>query len=393
MAELNFPDPTASPTYEQAGIVWTWSETLEAWISDGNDGFTETDGDGRYLRKDATAGPQTEETTNKTTFKGDVDLEQNVAVTGNQSVTGTLGVTGVSNFTGLTTHSGGIGVTGGSLDSTAVKHNAGANLYKASINVFNYYSSIGSSTVHSRITLDGTKSALTGASKKVSFTFISQPSLLQSSTLTNFCGFSSVLLNTSDSIDYTGLAQGYLAGDSLANKTLGDARGFSSYLNKDGSRNIFNIYAEGSAPSYFKGGIQFDQTHSQGGTQDQLLLDAYEEGTFTAASTNSALDPFTKDGLSYYQIVGKTVTYAIRIGLNADGPQTVTAGTYNITGFPFSNVAANSGGVVTFIGTSNSFKSEANAAFISNGPTLRFVVDSNINNVTLIRCTFPVFLT
>ena len=70
MAKLNFPNPNTTTTYTEAGITWTWNATLGVWSSDDNDGFTETDGDTRYLRKDATAGVQTVQTTSRTTFNG-----------------------------------------------------------------------------------------------------------------------------------------------------------------------------------------------------------------------------------------------------------------------------------------------------------------------------------
>jgi hypothetical protein len=34
MAKLNFPDPTLTQIYEEAGIVWTWNDTLKVWSSE-----------------------------------------------------------------------------------------------------------------------------------------------------------------------------------------------------------------------------------------------------------------------------------------------------------------------------------------------------------------------
>jgi hypothetical protein len=75
MAQLNFPDPSVTTTYIEAGITWTWNATLGVWSSDPND-F-----DSDYLKLDATNGP----------------------------------VTGPLTFEGLTTHEGGVSVTGGNL--------------------------------------------------------------------------------------------------------------------------------------------------------------------------------------------------------------------------------------------------------------------------------------
>ena len=34
MAKLNFPDPTLTQTYIEAGITWTWNATLGVWSSE-----------------------------------------------------------------------------------------------------------------------------------------------------------------------------------------------------------------------------------------------------------------------------------------------------------------------------------------------------------------------
>ena len=67
MAKLNFPagDPPSPTTYTEAGITWTWNSTLKVWSTDDNNGFTQVDADGRYLRTDAGAGAQTVQSTNK----------------------------------------------------------------------------------------------------------------------------------------------------------------------------------------------------------------------------------------------------------------------------------------------------------------------------------------
>ena len=43
MAQLNFPDPTVTQTYTEAGITWTWNATMGVWS-------TESGGDA-YLSK------------------------------------------------------------------------------------------------------------------------------------------------------------------------------------------------------------------------------------------------------------------------------------------------------------------------------------------------------
>ena len=34
MAKLNFPDPSVSQVYTEAGITWTWNNTLGVWSSE-----------------------------------------------------------------------------------------------------------------------------------------------------------------------------------------------------------------------------------------------------------------------------------------------------------------------------------------------------------------------
>lgn len=363
MAELNFPDPTDSPTYEQAGIVWTWSETLEAWISDGNDGFTETDGDGRYLRKDATAGAQTVETTNKTTFSGPVD------------------------FSGQTTHANGISVTGGDLTADAKITSDATNR----IVIGNNTSYLGTGySAHEPLV--AVVSAFDNATNLYGLHLVANPTGLNTGQiLTNF---RSVITSDTGAGDIQLIKAQVNATQAGVGVVL---KGIQSQVNNGSAPNgeAYNVYANGDAPSYFNGGIQFDLTHSQGGTQDQLQLDDYEEGTFTVACDNAATDSMTKDGLSFYRVIGKTIVYAVRIGTNSDGDVTLPAGSYAITGFPFTNVGANSGGVVTFAGGSTADRGRTLGSLVIKSAGyvgLEFTLDSPINNVRMIRCTVTAVL-
>ena len=38
MAQLNFPDPNTNQTYTEAGITWTWNDTLGVWSAEGGTG-------------------------------------------------------------------------------------------------------------------------------------------------------------------------------------------------------------------------------------------------------------------------------------------------------------------------------------------------------------------
>ena len=66
MAKLNFPDPSVTQTYTEAGITWTWNSVLNVWSSDD----IPNDADDRYLRKDSGSPAQTVETSTRTTFNG-----------------------------------------------------------------------------------------------------------------------------------------------------------------------------------------------------------------------------------------------------------------------------------------------------------------------------------
>ena len=204
---LNFPTPnlgdSTTLTHTVAGITWTWNSTKNVWSSD-----ISPAADGAEVGSLQT-------------------------VTDNGAVT-----TNVCEFQGLTTHEGGV--------------NSTRFLALPTANNFNYYSNTGSSSIHSRLNLDGSKTAITGASNKTYHTFISQPALRQSSTIANFYGFSSQLNVPTADADFTGETVGFKAGDSLGIKTKGSCYGFKSDIDADGDR-TYNFYAEGNAPNYFAG--------------------------------------------------------------------------------------------------------------------------------------------
>ena len=90
--ELNPPQPSGplqdGDEYTAAGITWTWNATLGVWSAEpgesSNGDLTKAEADGRYLRVDADAPNQTR-------------------------------VAGEATFTELTTHEGGVNVTGGTV--------------------------------------------------------------------------------------------------------------------------------------------------------------------------------------------------------------------------------------------------------------------------------------
>lgn len=308
---------------------------------------------------------------------------------------------GAITFKALTTHEGGVSVTGGTWQtvSDGITRNADSSGTLAtgiSLNAGGQkVVTLGSTSAlkfNVSPTIDGTSNFKYGASISAIFSGTAnteanglrvQPTT-ENLTTTNF-KFIDVGSNGTDPTTIENV-YGVYVGSGIAYGTTSSS-GFHSAI--DGADN-YNFYAAGNAPNYFAGGVQFDLTHSQGGTQDQLLLNVYEEGTFTVDCDNAATDSMSKDGLSFYRVIGKTVTYAIRIGLNADGDQTLSAGNYVITGFPFTNIGANSGGVVTFVGQSTSDKGRTLGSFFVKAGgivELVFTLDSSINNVRMIRCT------
>ena len=176
-------------------------------------------------------------------------------------------------------------------------HESGVNstrfLVFPSANNFNYYGSTGSSSIHSRLTLDNSKTAITGASNKTYYTFISQPGLRQSSTITNFSGFSSQLNVPTADVDFTGETVGFYAGDSLGVKTKGSCYGFKSDIDVDGTR-TYNFYAEGTAPNYFAGKSTFGKTICVGanGANDDNFPDGMSSSALRVyANASSSTDP------------------------------------------------------------------------------------------------------
>ena len=114
---------------------------------------------------------------------------------------------------------------------------------------------------------------------------------------------------------------------------------FQCDIGLNGSIN-YQVYASGNAPSYFNGGIQFDLTHTNGGTQAQLQLDDYEEGAWTPeiadANFGGNVGTLTTHAIGYYTKIGNMVTIVGRLsGFDTTG--LTASGALRIRGFPFSS--------------------------------------------------------
>ena len=107
------------------------------------------------------------------------------------------------------------------------------------------------------------------------------------------------------------------------------------------------LYAEGNAPNYFNGGIQFDLTNSQGGDTG-LLMNAYETGKWTPtlfgqATAGTPTYAASTDGV--YTRVGNVVNCWGKIVLTSAGG---INGNVRLGGLPFtSSTNSNARGAVT----------------------------------------------
>ena len=123
-----------------------------------------------------------------------------------------------------------------------------------------------------------------------------------------------------------------------------------------GTGQHWGVYQNAGCPSYFGGGIQFDLTHSTGGTQDQLQLDYYEEGQWIpgVSATTSGTLSFTPAGSNsgLYTRIGDIVYVSFNI--NGAFSLGTAAGSFVMTGLPFvannlyNSGASYAGGVIPY---------------------------------------------
>ena len=134
MAELNFPqdrtelvppgtgDLQTGDTYTSNGQTWVYDADAKVWNSGGGAAISDTY-DGRYLRVDAGAEDQIR-LSGEANFRNTVSIGPNKEIELNVNGSATFGAGGANNvyiygdgsadFKGLTTHEGGVKVTGGS---------------------------------------------------------------------------------------------------------------------------------------------------------------------------------------------------------------------------------------------------------------------------------------
>ncbi len=338
---LDFPASSASPFTAPNGVVYTWN----------TDGYWEAkadpnDLDSDYLKLDATNGP----------------------------------VTGDLTFEGLTTHEDGVSVTGGTQTDGHIIGNADGSIVLNDSNRITLTSAADSGTgISMRVNnLDKTNNVIglgitTGQTGRASDTTLNQVY----SNLDTDCGSN---------------AYAYVARSTAAHNTSGiTVTGYYTALNNSDAPNgsVYSFYAGGTAPNYLAGGVQFDLTHSQGGTQDQLMLDNYEEGSWTPSFGSSGMTAISYDtgttGARYVRIGSSVYCYGRIVVNNLNG--TNPTGNLTIAGLPFKSIngqayrncgtiVANSGTFQSYLPTSCIVSNNTNSAGIYH------VVNDTTNNNT-----------
>ena len=200
MAQLNFPDPTSTTTFTDAGITWTWNATLGVWSTDDQDGFTQSVADARYLRVDDEAPNQTR-------------------------------ASGLVTFGELTTHEAGVSVTG---SNGNVALNSGPVVSSTQTNVVAIRArpDLGAAT-------DGTLTNYTA---------------FNANNFSN--GFSGGLRDVKA---YTMSELHNLGGNNAGDVVYGYYAPLENVTEKP-NLSVYNFYAAGAAPNYFAGGLKLAES-------------------------------------------------------------------------------------------------------------------------------------
>ena len=289
MPALNFPASSSSPWTAPNGVIYTWNAD-GYWEAKADPNDFDTD----YLKLNATNDPVT----------GNLALDQDLDVGDN------LDVTGTSAFTGLTTHEGGVKVTGGTADTVKTgmyKLGSGLNIVHNSSPVVQLYdngtakcwtfgapqdANIGFNVKSTpNVFSPGGAATQTGASFKTyikdnakSVTNItSLPDFGTSSSIENLALYAG---NLSTVVPASGTAfknqYVYFAGSASNTDKFSAANNYGFYseiYNSNVGKDNYNFYAAGTAPNYFAGDIL---TGSSGITKTAILAGT-STGYFTSA--------------------------------------------------------------------------------------------------------------
>ena len=285
MPALNFPASSSSPWTAPNGVIYTWNAD-GYWEAKADPNDFDTD----YLKLNATNDPVT----------GNLALNQDLDVGDN------LAVTGTSAFTGLTTHAGGVKVTGGDVangpglyttsnGNINVSNNAGERVASfASTGRIGFPASTGAAGVY----ISNTPST----SANLSYGIWLDPDWSDASgttayginasaydgpgTLNTFAGYrASGTTDTTKFASSDSIQAGFLAKNTISGAAEINA-GFYSELTSISDKN-YNFYAAGSASNYFAGATRIASQIQITGTADQAPV---SPGTGTS----------DREGLFYY---------------------------------------------------------------------------------------------
>ena len=248
---LNFPNPNTIQTYTNAGITWTWNPTLGVWSTEGNTS------DNEFLSK-----------VNDDTASGAITFE------------------------GLTTHEGGVSVTGGD-ESTADISLDGDNLYVAK----RFFTKKG-------MTLAGSDGAVENPLLSVNYKIYtsnaqdnrpetgyivtrSRASFVSGDSANHVSCF---LASTMDGVNNANIQNQYAfyAGKSLS--TAFNNYGFYSNLGANGHQGgaAYNFYAADTAPNYFAGDVIIapnpDKSEILNGTKNGKIIQKSDANLISSRS-------------------------------------------------------------------------------------------------------------
>ena len=335
---LNFPPSDASPWTAPNGVIYTWN-TDGYWEAKADPNDFDTD----YLRLNATNDPVT----------GNLALDQDLAVGDN------LAVTGTSAFTGLTTHEAGVSVTGtGSTNGIISADNSngtdsnikfGQHFITCEIapspSAGNTYGLVGvfkgKNIDNSSVSTQKTLRSVTGRFTEFNYPATATPIYNYFAIDCRGTGTGYAQIQTGSSTNSE--VRGFFAPQSLG-ATPYKTYGFYSELNIDKPSAIdanavnYNFYAKGTAPNYFKGGIQFENAGGNAGTTvNGDTLNRYEEGSWTAViggdGTINGVTP--SDISSTYRVIGALVHVRLKITIPNTNEINLNNSVFSVTGMPF----------------------------------------------------------
>ena len=187
-------------------------------------------------------------------------------------------------FNGLTTHANGVSVTGGSNGTNTIRNLDGSlALFGAHDDEADLVIGYPDSNTRYGISANG----VVNDTKNIRYSTYNLKPLANNASAYQTIYFVNVSYQPGNINNFKAFS---ISGASADNLNAQLNIGFHSNLSNSSTpgASVYNFYAQGNAPSYFNGGIQFSLTHSTGGTQDQLKLDYYEEGEWIPQIWDSA---------------------------------------------------------------------------------------------------------